>query len=422
MVANGRRIKGIRRMGLVTSAFTERGLSRLKGHIAIGHVRYSTTGGNIRQNVQPVTVTTNGNTLSLAHNGNIVNAEVLARLFPAGSRQSTTDTEVMALSITQAPGSSWSAKIHAACKTFSGAYSVVAATVDQLLAFRDPWGFRPLALGKLNGGYVVASETCAFDITGARYIRDIAPGEIVAIDKRGVRSMGEIAKPPSAFCLFEYVYLARPDSVLNKKLVHAVRRRSGEILAREAPVTADLVVAIPDSGTSAAVGYSEASGIPFGEILIKNRYVGRTFISPEQHLREQGVKMKFNPMSQNVRGKRIVIVDDSIVRGTTMQQIVMILRRCDAREIHLRICSPPVVHPCFFGVDTPNRKHLIASRMRVEEIRKFIGADSLRYLSLSHLIEATGLPKSQFCAACFSGKYPVPVPEEGDKHSLETGC
>lgn len=422
MVANGRRIKGIRRMGMVNNVFTERNLSRLKGHIAIGHVRYSTTGGNTQQNVQPITVTAGGETLSLAHNGNIVNAAVLARLLPAGSRQSTSDTEVMALSVMQAPGATWRAKIRAACKTFSGAYSVVAATPDRLLAFRDPWGFRPLALGQLNGGYVVASETCAFDMTGARYIRDIAPGEIVAIDKHGVRSLGKITKPLSAFCLFEYVYLARPDSILNGKLVHAVRRRSGEILAREAPVSADLVVAIPDSGTSAAVGYSEASGIPFGEILIKNRYVGRTFISPEQHLREQGVKMKFNPMPQNVRGKRIVIVDDSIVRGTTMHQIVAVLRRCGAKEIHLRICSPPVAHPCFFGVDTANRRNLIASRMRVGEIKAFIGADSLHYLSLAHLIEATGLPKSQFCAACFTGNYPIPVPEEGNKHSLEAGC
>lgn len=422
MVANGKRMKGIKRMGLVTSVFTERALSRLKGHIAIGHVRYSTTGGNTRQNVQPITVSAKGETLSLAHNGNIVNAAVLAKLLPAGSRQSTSDTEIMALSVLQAQGNSWKTKIRTAGKTFSGAYSVVAATPDRLLAFRDPWGFRPLALGKLNGGYVVASETCAFDMTGARYIRDIAPGEIVSIDARGVRTLGSIAKPLSAFCLFEYVYLARPDSILNGKLVHAVRRRSGEILAREAPVAADVVVPIPDSGTSAAVGYSEASGIPFGEILIKNRYIGRTFISPEQHLREQGVKIKFNPMPENVRGKRIVIVDDSIVRGTTMQQIVAVLRRCGAKEIHLRICSPPVAHPCFFGVDTASRKNLIASQMRVDQMRAFIGAESLRFLSLAHLIEATGLPKSMFCAACFTGKYPIPVPEEGDKHSLEAGC
>lgn len=421
-VSNGRRIKSVKKMGLVTQVFTEKSLETLTGHIGIGHTRYSTTGGNTKQNVQPMTVNHANETIAVAHNGNLINAHVLAALLPHHTRTSTSDSEVLALSLIHQNAQTWPEKILRACQLFEGAYSVVACTKDSLFAFRDPWGFRPLVLGKFNGGFVVASETCAFDIIGATYIRDIEPGEIISIGKNGWKTVGNIEKKQQAFCVFEYVYLARPDSILNGKMVHAVRRKSGEILAREAPIAADLVAAIPDSGTSAAIGYAEESGIPFGEILIKNRYVGRTFISPEQHLREQGVKMKFNPMAQNVKGKRVIIVDDSIVRGTTMKQLVSLLRKAGAKEIHVRICSPPVTGPCYFGVDTSNRKHLIAAQMTVPQIKKFIRADSLRYISLQGLIDATGLAKNTLCTACFTNKYPLKVDEAVQKEMFETSC
>jgi amidophosphoribosyltransferase len=422
VVSNGKRLKAVRKLGLVNTIFNEKNLSRLTGHIAIGHNRYSTTGGNTKQNVQPVIVTHGKEVLSVGHNGNLVNAAALAQKLPHIPRASTSDTEILALSILHNPGKTLTEKITNATMDFAGAYSCVAMNKNTLFAFRDPWGIRPLSLGKLNGGFVVASETCAFDMIGATYIRDIAPGEIIAIDAKGYQTAGMIQPQGRKFCLFEYVYIARPDSIMNEQLVHQVRRKSGEILAEEAPVNADLVVAIPDSGTSAALGFSHATGIQFGEILIKNRYIGRTFISPEQHLREQGVKMKFNPMMRNVDGKRIVIVDDSIVRGTTMRQIVEVLRACNAKEIHLRICSPPVTHPCYFGVDTAHRKQLIAAEKTIPEIEEYIGADSLHYLSLDGLIKATRQGKSTFCTACFSGKYPMNVDYNFEKSVFEKVC
>jgi len=421
-VTNGRRVKAVKKLGLVTQVFSEKQLATLTGHIAVGHTRYSTTGGNTKHNLQPMTVTTASDLVTVAHNGNLINAHLLAAMLPRHARTSTSDSEVLALSLIHQKGQSWPEKIVRACERFEGAYSVVACTHDTLFAFRDPWGFRPLILGKLNGGYVVASETCAFDIIGATFIREVEPGEIIAIDKNGWRTVGKIEQRQQSFCIFEYVYLARPDSIFNEKMVHTVRRKSGEILAREAPIAADLVAAIPDSGTSAAIGYAEESGIPFGEVLIKNRYIGRTFISPEQHLREQGVKMKFNPMASTVKGKRIIIVDDSIVRGTTMKQLVTILRAAGAKEIHVRICSPPVTDPCYFGVDTSKRKNLIAAQMSVSKIKQYIGADSLRYLSLPGLIQATGLAKNTLCTGCFTGKYPIKVDEAVQKDVLTSAC
>lgn len=421
-VSDGKKLRSIRNLGLVTSVFNENNLNKLKGFIAIGHNRYSTTGGNTHANVQPVILSSNHKVFSLAHNGNIINSSELSQKLKNVKRSSTSDTEVLAKIISVASGEKWSDKIINAAPQLIGAYSIVACSKKRLYAFRDPWGFRPLSIGKLNGYYAISSETCAFDTIGATYIRDVNPGEIVQIDNSGFKVLGQIAPHNLKFCLFEYVYLARPDSMLNNVLVHSVRYKSGEILASEAPVKADLVSAIPDSGTSSALGFASKSGIPFGEALIKNRYIGRTFIQPEQHIREQGVKLKFNPMRQIVKNKRVVIVDDSIVRGTTMKKIVEVLRQCGVKEIHLRICSPPIRWPCFFGVDTPERKQLIAATKTIGEIRKYIAADSLKYLSLDGLIKSSAQEASNLCTACFTGKYPVKVNLKLKKNVLESNC
>ncbi len=418
-VSDGKKLKTVKGLGLVSSVFDEEKIASLKGHIAIGHTRYSTTGGNTTNNVQPIVFDFHDEEVAVAHNGNIVNAADLAQTLPNVDWQSSTDTEVIGRIINKTPGKNWGKKIVNAIPRLKGAFSMVMVTRRQLFAFRDPYGFRPLVLGKLNGGYVVASETCALDTVGATYIRDIKPGEVIAIGRNGLQVEGQIKSVKKSFCLFEYVYLGRPDSVFNKELVHQVRQRSGEILAYEAPVNADMVVAIPDSGTSAAIGYSKASSIPFGEILIKNRYIGRTFIQPEQRIRELGVKIKFNPLKKIVKGKRIVIVDDSIVRGTTIKKIIQVLRNCGAKKIHIRVCSPPIKYSCYFGVDTPKRQNLIASEKEVAEIKKFINADSLEYLSLSGLIRATGQKKNDLCIGCFTGQYPIPIDDKFTKNILE---
>ena len=418
-VSNGKKIQLIKGLGLVPSVFSEKDINSLKGHIAIGHTRYSTTGGNTKNNVQPILLNHNNEEIVIAHNGNIINTADLAKTLTNINIKSTTDTEIMGWIILKAKGKSWEEKIKNAMQLFKGAYSIVALTKTKLLAFRDPYGFRPLVIGKLNGGFVVCSETCALETTGATYIRDIKPGEIISIDESGMHEERILKTEKKAFCLFEYVYLARPDTILNSELVHQVRQRSGELLANEAPIGADLVVAIPDSGTSAAIGYSKASGIPFGEILIKNRYIGRTFIQPEQRIRDMGVKIKFNPLKKIVKGKRIIIVDDSIVRGTTIKHIIEILRKYGAKKIHIRVCSPPIPYPCYFGVDTPDPKKLIASEMNVDEIKKYINADSLAYLSLRGLVQAARQKKNTLCHACFTGKYPVPVDIHFTKNLLE---
>ena len=418
-VSDGKKIKLKKGLGLVPSVFSEKDIDSLKGHIAIGHTRYSTTGGNTKNNVQPIHLNYNNEEIVIAHNGNIINASDLAKNLTDINIKSTTDTEIMGWAIHKAKGKSWEEKIKNAMQQFKGAYSIVALTKTKLIAFRDPYGFRPLVLGKLNGGYVICSETCALETTGATYIRDIKPGEIISIDEEGLHEQRIMGKEKRSFCLFEYVYLARPDTILNNELVHQVRQRSGELLAYEAPVGADLVVAIPDSGTSAAIGYSKASGIPFGEILIKNRYIGRTFIQPEQRIRDMGVKIKFNPLKKIVKGKRIIIVDDSIVRGTTIKHIIEILRKYGAKKIHIRACSPPIPYACYFGVDTPDPKKLIASEMNVDEIKKYINADSLAYLSLRGLVQAARQKKNSLCHACFTGKYPVPVDIHFTKNLLE---
>lgn len=420
-VSDGKKLRSIRNLGLVTSVFNESNLSKLKGFIAIGHNRYSTTGSNTKNNIQPVILAHKHKVFSVAHNGNIVNAAVLLKRFGNIKRISTSDTEILAYTIYKSEGLKWRDKIISAAPLLKGAYSIVACSKKRLYAFRDPWGFRPLVIGILNGHYVVTSETCALDTIGANYIRDVKPGEIIEIDKKGFKVLKTIPNTysKSSFCLFEYVYLARPDSILNQVLVHEVRRKSGEILAREAPVEADLVAAVPDSGTSAAIGYARALKIPFEEVLIKNRYIGRTFIQPEQRVREQGVKIKFNPMKKIIQDKKIVIVDDSIVRGTTIKKIVEILRKCGAKEVHLRICSPPIRWPCFFGVDTPDKRQFIANEKTVTQIRQFINADSLHYLSLDGLIKASNQDKSHLCTACFTGEYPMNINYHFKKNIFE---
>lgn len=421
-VSDGKVLRSIKRQGLVTSVFDEITLRTLKGFIAVGHNRYSTTGGNTVENVQPIIISRQGQTLAIAHNGNLINSNKLALKLKGVNRLSSSDTEILAYTVFNDEGRTLPERILNSMDKFKGAYSIIGCTKKEMFAFRDPWGFRPLSIGKINGFFVLSSETCAFDTIGAEYIRDVEPGEVVFIDEKGMQSTGKIRLKNQSFCLFEYVYLARPDSIINSTLVHKARQISGELLAKQKPVKADLVVAIPDSGTSAALGYSRASGIPFGEILIKNRYIGRTFISPDQRLREQGVKIKFNPMKQFVQGKRIIVVDDSIVRGTTMKQIVEVLRHSGALEIHLRICSPPIRWPCFFGVDTPERRLLIASGKTAAQIRKFIDCDSLEYLTLRSLIKASGQNKNNLCTACFSGKYPMPVNLNFKKDILEKAC
>jgi len=409
-VTDGKNLKSVKNLGMVSSVFNEKNIETLKGFAAIGHTRYSTTGGNKICNIQPVVLNSKKKDFALAHNGNIINAMDLARQLASNVKLiSTSDTEIMGWVIKNSTGKNWEEKILSSFKKFQGAFSIVALTKNKLIAFRDTFGFRPLVLGRLNGSYIVCSETCALDTVGAKYIRDVLPGEVIAIDNSGIDVIGKVRSPKKSFCIFEYVYLARPDSVFNKQLVHQVRQRSGEILAHESPIGADLVVAVPDSGTSAAIGYSKASGIPYGEVLIKNRYIGRTFIQPEQRIREIGVRIKFNPLKQIVKGKRIIIVDDSIVRGTTIKKIVKMLKSCGAKKVYIRVCSPPVTNPCYFGIDTPNKKQLIASHSKINEIEKFIDADSLAYLSLDGLVKASRLRPNNLCTACFDGKYPMPV-------------
>ena len=409
-VTDGKKFKSVKGLGLVSSVFDEKKIESLKGFSAIGHARYSTTGGNKLCNVQPVVLDVKNDEFALAHNGNIINALDLARQLPSDVKlASTSDTEIMGWVIKNSIGKNWEEKILSSFNKFQGAFSMIALTKDKLIAFRDTFGFRPLVLGRLNGSYIVCSETCALDTVGAKYVRDVAPGEVIIIDDSGIKVVGKVRSTKKSFCLFEYVYLARPDSILNKQLVHQVRQRSGEILANESPVGADMVVAVPDSGTSAAIGYSKASGIPYGEVLIKNRYIGRSFIQPEQHIRDMGVKIKFNPLKEVVKGKRIIIVDDSIVRGTTIKKIVKMLKNCGAKKIYIRVCSPPITDPCYFGIDTPDKKQLIASHMKIKEIEKFIGADSLAYLSLDGLKKASRIKSNKLCDSCFTGKYPMPI-------------
>ena len=419
-VSDAGRLMVLRDMGLVSQVFTEQKLSGLHGNLAIGHNRYSTTGATHWANAQPLIHHGRARTVALGHNGNIVNAaELRVELLEAGIKLgSTSDSELIATLIAHDEAPLEQAVANAMGRLV-GAYSCVALAEGELVAFRDPLGFRPLCVGRIGDDWCVASESCALDLVGAAYERDIAPGEIVIVDESGELRVAETAhRPESALCIFEYFYLARPDSRLGAVEVHGARVRMGERLAREAPVEADLVMPIPDSGTPAAIGFARASGIPFSEGLIKNRYVGRTFIQPDQGLRQLGVKLKFNPLAE-VRGQRLVVVDDSIVRGNTTRQIVQMLFDAGAAEVHVRISSPPVVSQCYYGIDLAEEDELIAARRSVEEVREHIGATSLAYISLDGLQESIVRPESAVCRACLTRKYPTAVPTSADGAKLK---
>jgi amidophosphoribosyltransferase len=421
--SNGNDIKIFTNMGLVTQVFNEETLKNLGGgHIAIGHNRYSTSGSSQKCNAQPLIVAKNTpQALAVAHNGNIVNAlHLYEELSQQGYQfESTTDTEVIANLILSAPDKALVDKIRYAMHRLQGVYSLTLMTKDHLFGVRDPLGLRPLCLGKINGGWVIASETCALDHIGATFIREVEPGEIISISKNGLKSYKE-ESAKKALCIFEYSYFARPDSTINGRLVYQARRAMGAELAKEHPADADLVVGVPDSSTVAAQGYAQESGIPLADGLVKNRYVGRTFIEPDQRIRDLGVKLKFNAMPQVLEGKRVVMVDDSIVRGTTTPHVIKLLRKAGAKEVHMRICVPPIRYPCFFGVDMATYQQLIAAHHSIDEIKDMIGADSLGYLSVEGLVKAVGLPRDRFCLACFTGDYPMPVQIELDKLQLET--
>ena len=416
-VGDNETVTVIKNLGLVSKVFRESDLDSLTGDVAIGHTRYSTTGSSTSwENAQPHLSTIGHQVIALAHNGNLVNThELREELKGNGIRfRSTTDSEVMATlvgSFTQ-QHNKLRAGIRETMQLIRGAYAVVLITEKALYAFRDPYGLRPLVLGQLGDrGWVVASETCGLDIVGAEFVRDVAPGEMIKISEDGLESQQAVPAEKPSLCVFEFIYFARPDSVLYDCSLYEARQRMGAAIARSAPVEADLVIGVPDSGVPAAVGYAQGSGIPFGEGLVKNRYVGRTFISPTQSIRQQGIRLKLNPLKHVIAGKRLVVVDDSIVRGNTSRKLVQLLRDAGAREVHMRITSPPVRWPCFYGIDTDTQEQLIASSKSVDEVRDFIGADSLAYLSLEDLIESTGRTRGDYCLACFDGEYPIEIPD-----------
>jgi amidophosphoribosyltransferase len=404
-----------RAMGLVADIFNESTLARLPGRHAIGHVRYSTSGGSELRNAQPFCATTDGGPVAIAHNGNLINAGAIRReLEGRGAIFSTTaDSEVIVQLLARSRERSLEERLIDALSRVKGAFSLVMMTADALVAARDPQGFRPLTVGRLDGGWVVASETCALDLIGATYERDLDPGEVIVIRRGRLRTLRPFRPAPrESFCIFEYIYFARPDSNLNGQNVYTFRKELGRALAREHPVSADLVVPVLDSGNTAALGFAEESGIPYEQAMIRNHYVRRTFIEPAQAIRHFGVKVKHNAVSGVLAGKRVVLVDDSIVRGTTLTKLVTMLRNAGAREVHVRVSSPPTIGPCFYGIDTPTREELVAHQRSSDEIRTIIGADSLGYLSLGVLREVGKLTKRGFCDACFSNEYPVPVDSE----------
>ncbi len=405
-----------RGVGLVSDVFKPHKLARLRGDLAIGHVRYSTFGTSELKNVQPLPVDYSRGSMAIGHNGNLVNASILReRLEEEGAIfQSTTDSEVIIQLIARSKQESFMDCVVDALHQVIGAYSIIATNGDVVVGARDPNGFRPLWLGKLGDAYVLASETCALDIIDADWVREIEPGEVVCISASGVESVRPFEKTMPRMCIFEFVYVARPDSNIFGESVDEVRKKLGAALARSAPVEADLVMAVPDSSNPAALGYSHESGIPFDMGFIRNHYVGRTFIEPDQHIRDFGVKIKLNPVRSAIEGKRIVLIDDSIVRGTTARKIIKMLRRCGAKEIHFRVSCPAIINSCHYGIDTPNRDRLIAANMTIEEMCEYLGVDSLGFQTIENLVAATGLPSEQFCLACFNNDYPTPVPKDFD--------
>ena len=422
-VSDGSSILVYKDLGLVSQVFDEPTLATLRGHIALGHTRYSTTGATTWENSQPVFRTTRtGSGLALGHNGNLVNtAELAAQLSPGRGRAqltATSDSDLMTELLAAHPDVSLEQAAIEVLPTLKGAFSLVFMDENTLYAARDPQGVRPLALGRLERGWVVTSETAALDIVGAAFVREIEPGELIAIDEDGLRSQ-RFASPDPKGCLFEYVYLARPDTRISGRSVHSARVEIGRRLAREHPVDADLVMPTPESGTPAAIGYAEESGIPYGVGLVKNAYVGRTFIQPSQTIRQLGIRLKLNPLRDVIRGKRLVVVDDSIVRGNTQRAVIRMLREAGAIEVHVRIASPPVKWPCFYGIDFASKAELLANGLDNEGIRASIGADSLGYISLGGVVAAAEQPKSRLCRACFDGEYPIPLPDIVGKHVLE---
>ena len=416
--SDGERIFVYKDMGLVSQVFTENDLATLTGSLAIGHCRYSTTGSSTWANAQPTLRATNHGTLALAHNGNLTNtgdlAEYLSKTVTVAADSgfhSTTDTEIITALIAAQEGKNFESSALAVLPMLKGAFSMVFMDEHTLYAARDRHGVRPLVIGKLDHGWVVASESAALDIVGAAFVREMEPGEFVAIDQNGLRSQRWAPAEPKG-CIFEYVYLARPDTSISGRNVHATRVAVGERLAKEHPVDADLVIPVPESGTPAAVGYAKASGIPYGAGLVKNSYVGRTFIQPSQTIRQLGIRLKLNPLREIIEGKRIIVVDDSIVRGNTQRALIRMLREAGALEIHVRISSPPVKWPCYYGIDFASRAELVAAGLEVEEIRRSIGADSLGYVSLEGLIEATTIAAENLCSACFTGEYPIEIPAD----------
>ena len=411
--SDGHSLKFHGAMGLVTQAFREPELQALPGKMAIGHTRYSTTGSSTPRNIQPFLVHGIHGELALGHNGNIINSVELQGKLRADwgcSFRSSSDSEVMAYVLANAPGQDWEERISHCMRTLQGAYSAVVLSKDALIGFRDPLGIRPLCLGELDHGWVIASESCALDHLGAKLVRELSPGEAVIISDNGLRSyLWPAGDGKRALCIFEHIYLARPDSVMDNKLVYSARKAMGAQLAKAHPVDADVVIGVPDSASAAAVGYSVESGIAYSDGLVKNRFVGRTFMQPNQTMRDEGVRLKFNPLPDVIKGKRVVLVDDSIVRGTTTVHVVGLIRRAGATEVHMRVCAPPIRWPCYMGVDMSTREELIAAHRSVQEIRQFIGVDTLGYLSVSQLLNAVENSGGGYCDACFTGRYPVPV-------------
>jgi len=415
------RIQYYKEMGLVQEVFSDTVIERLKGDIAIGHVRYSTTGESYVTNAQPLVVQYKGGSIALAHNGNLVNAhKIRDELEDAGVIfQTSIDSEVIANLIARHKKEGIENAVKETMNRIQGSYALVITTGNKLIGVRDPNGLRPLCIGKISGGYVLSSESCAFNVLDAEFIRDVEPGEMIIIEENEIKSIQYTQNAKKALCSFEFVYFARPDSVIDGESVYLSRRNAGKILAQEQPADADMVIAVPDSGTVAAIGYSEESRIPFGEGLIKNRYVGRTFIQPDQKMRELSVRLKLNVLKENIKGKRLVLIDDSIVRGTTSGKIVDLLKSAGAKEVHVRVSSPPVKYSCYFGIDTPTRKNLVGAIHSIEEIREMIGADSLGYISIEGLVKSINMEGKQLCTACFSGDYPMEVPKTASKYLFE---
>lgn len=430
-VGDGKTVTTVKNLGLVTQVFEETDLKSLPGEVAIGHTRYSTTGSsNAWENAQPHMSSIGRQLIALGHNGNLVNTAQLREFLKAEGVHltSTTDSEVIASMVGEFTKRTSHIRegITETMKRIRGAYAVVLITESALYAFRDPEGIRPLCIGVLPGerGYVVSSETCGLDIVGADFVREVEPGEVIKISEDGVQTLAAVPEGKRALCMFEYVYFARPDSEIDGDSMYQARYRMGECLAREAPVEADMVMGVPDSGVPAAAGFAHESGIPFGDGLAKNRYVGRTFIAPSQTQRELGIRLKLNPLRQQVEGKRLVVVDDSIVRGNTMRQLVKMLRDFGAAEVHMRITSPPVMWPCYYGIDIDTRDQLIAAQKSIEEIREHIGADSLAYISIEGMVASTSRDADEFCLACFNGDYPVEFTSSmnGNKLAYEGSC